>query len=192
MIIVKKKRELIRFVLFVALAAGLLLYVMRQASDWQKASSPLPVTGQSLGGAAGRAKSKPAGSLPAEGLPGQVELGGESYFADSRVTRDQQLAEQREQLQAVMNNEKTDAETRKAAQQRYLGLGEQAARAVQAESLIKGKGFQDAVVTISDESASVVVKGEPITQSQFVQIADLVSRVTGVRVDHILVWSRPR
>lgn len=183
MIIVKKKTELLRFGLFLALAGGLLIYVLAKSEAWQKAEGPtrsVP-TLASVG--------KPV--VP-QGLPGQLDLDGESYFADHRITRDQLAAAQREEFQTVMNDEKTDAETRKLVQQRYLALGEQEAKAKQAEQLIKARGYQDAAVSITEESAAVVVKGESVSQAQFVWIADIVSQVTGIRSDRITVWARAK
>lgn len=183
MIIVKKKAEIMRFGLFLVLAGGLLLYVMAKAQAWQRAERP---------GSVPTLASTGTQALP-EGLPGHLDLDGESYFADHRITRDQLAAAQREEYLTVMNDAKTDAETRKYVQQRYLALGAMEGKAKQAEQLIKARGYQDAAVSITEEeSAAVVVKAPTISQAQFVQIVDLVSQVTGIRSDRITVWSRTK
>lgn len=179
MIIVKKRGEIIRFGLFLVVAGALLLYVATKADQWQKAEAlgALPTVA---------ATAKP------EGLPGQIDLDGDSYFADHRITRDQLAAAQREEYLTVMNDEKTDPETRKYAQQRYLALAEQATKAKQAEQLIKARGYEDAAVSITEESVTVVVKAESVTQSQFVQLAEMVHRVTGIPADRVTLFSKEK
>lgn len=178
MIIVKRRTELMRFGIFLLLAAGLLFYVMAKADAWQKAERP----GGSVPTAA-----------PLEGLPGQLDLDGQSYFADHRMVRDQLAAAQREEYMTVMNDAKTDTETRKYAQQKYLALGEMEGKAKQAEQLIKARGYEDAAVSIAEESAAVVVvKAASVSQAQFVQIVDIVSQVTGIQSDRITVWARAK
>lgn len=177
MIIVKRRTELMRFGIFLLVAAGLLFYVMAKAQAWQKAEAP--------GGALPTA-------APLEELPGQLDLDGESYFADHRMVRDQLAAAQREELLTVMNDEKTDAETRKYAQQKYLALGEMEGKAKQAEQLIRARGFADAAVSIAEESAVVVVKTASVSQAQFVQIVDVVGQVTGIKSDRISVIAKPK
>lgn len=177
MIIVKRRTEIMRFGIFLLLAGGLLLYVLAKAEAWQKAERPGAIPT----------------AAPIEGLPGQVDLDGENYFADHRITRDQLAAAQREEYLTVMNDEKTDAETRKKVQERFLALGEMEGKAKQAEQLIRARGYADAAVSITDEAAAVVVvKAPTISQAQFVQLAELVSQVTGVRSDRITVWHRSK
>jgi stage III sporulation protein AH len=176
LIIVKRKAEILRFGLFLVLAGGLLLYVMAKSGDFQRAAAP---------GAVPTAVPNTAAALP-----GQIDLDGESYFADHRMNRDRLVAAQREEYQKLMSDDRTDAETRKLVQQRYLALAEQEARAKEAEQLIKGRGFADAVVALNEDSASVVIKGEPVSPAQFAQIVELVNRVAGIPSDKIAVWSR--
>lgn len=178
MIIVKRRMELVRLGIFLLLVAALLFYVMAKAEGWQKAERDGAVP--TLAGA------------PPEGLPGQIDLDGDSYFADHRITRDQLAAAQREEYLTVMNDAKTDAETRKYVQQRYLALGEMEGKAKQAEQLIKARGYADAAVSIAEESAAVVVKAATISQAQFAQVVDIVHQVTGIRPDRINVWARAK
>lgn len=181
MIIIKKKAELLRFGLFVAIAAGLLLYVMAKSGDWERAEAP------------GREAIPTAapGALP-DGLPGQLDMDGESYFAEHRIMREQLAAAQREEYQALLSDDRTDPETRKVVQMRFLTLGEQEAKAKRAEQLIKALGYTDAAVTITEESVTVVVKAEKVTQADFVQIVELVSRTTGLQADRVSVRSRSK
>jgi stage III sporulation protein AH len=197
MIIVKKRAEVLKFGLFLVLVGGLVLYVISRTIAWE--SVDLDVQPQATGvgqkrgaQATGNGQVSVGSTQAVASLAPQVDLSGESYFADHRMQRDQLRAGLQEQLATVMADEKTDADTAKLARQRFLALGEQAVREARAEDLIRGQGFADAVVSVTDQSCEVVVQADSLSQAQFVRVVDLVSRVTGIRSDRVTVWSRSR
>jgi hypothetical protein len=53
--------------------------------------------------------------------------------------------------------------------------------------MIKAQGFKDAVFFMKDGKANVVVKAAKLNQTEFMQIAEMVSTVTGVSFDNIAV-----
>ena len=56
-----------------------------------------------------------------------------------------------------------------------------------AEILLEAKGFQGAVVSISDNMADVVIGLETLTDAQLAQIEDIVIRKTGISAENIVI-----
>ena len=55
------------------------------------------------------------------------------------------------------------------------------------ENLLAAKGFEEAVVTMSDESVDVIVNAENLNEQQIAQIADVVKRKTECSPDKIVI-----
>ena len=47
------------------------------------------------------------------------------------------------------------------------------------EGLLKAKGFEDAVITISDAAVNVIVKQKDLTKQQVAQVLEIVLREAG-------------
>ena len=56
-----------------------------------------------------------------------------------------------------------------------------------AETLLASKGFSDAVVSISEDSADVVISAKELTEANRAQITDIVTRKTGVAAENIVI-----
>ncbi|MDD7147336.1 MAG: SpoIIIAH-like family protein, partial [Lachnospiraceae bacterium] len=52
---------------------------------------------------------------------------------------------------------------------------------------LEAKGFEDVVVSISDEGVDVVVKAQSLTDAQRAQIEDIVQRKTGTSPENIII-----
>lgn len=96
-----------------------------------------------------------------------------------RREREQLRARSEAQLNEVIYSGGDDA----ACAQARMQLTDMLARA-EAETTIEGvlraRGFEDAVVTVSAGSANVLVRGEALTQRQSAVILELVLRETGL------------
>lgn len=49
------------------------------------------------------------------------------------------------------------------------------------------KGFENAIVSISDGNADVVVDANGLTEKQIAQVEDIVRRKTGIEADKIVI-----
>ena len=53
--------------------------------------------------------------------------------------------------------------------------------------MLQAKGFENAIVSISDGNADVVVDSNGLTEKQIAQVEDIVRRKTGVEADKIVI-----
>ena len=97
-----------------------------------------------------------------------------------RLEREQLRARQEAQLNEIIYGEKTDAETVALAQSQLLSLMRRSEQEATLEGLLQGRGFEDALVSVGERSANVLVRRETVTQSESAVILDLVMRETGL------------
>lgn len=97
-----------------------------------------------------------------------------SYFAsyrnDRESTRDQEML----YYDAIIANSTSSEAAIKAAEQGRLNLIEQMDNELVVEGLIKAKGFEDCVVTISDGNINAVVKAKQLNSTEVAQIVSVI------------------
>ncbi|HCC33501.1 MAG TPA: hypothetical protein DEQ28_06350, partial [Clostridiales bacterium] len=74
---------------------------------------------------------------------------------------------------------------------RWLTLTERMGQEVDAENLIRARGFADALVVLKDDAATVIVRANELAPLEVARIADVVIRTAGVRPENISVQARP-
>lgn len=122
--------------------------------------------------------------------PGEAvltSLTGASFSAEAKLTREQLRAQNKETLMEVINNELIDEAQKQNAIDSITSLTEQAEREAAAELLLDAKGFEGSVVSITDNSADVVINMAEITDAQRAQIEDIVKRKTQVAGENIVI-----
>ena len=118
-----------------------------------------------------------------EGTPGEAVLtSGEAsaVVAEAKVTREQVRAKNKETLQEIIDNDKLSESQKKDAVAQMVSMTELTEKEAAAETLLASKGFSEAVVSLSDESADVVVNAKELSDANRAQIEDIVARKTGV------------
>ena len=120
--------------------------------------------------------------------PGEAVLTGASDFAaQAKVSREQVRSKNKETLQSIIDNKNlSDAEKENAVNQ-MVQMTEIAEKEAAAESLLAAKGFNDSVVSITDDQADVIVGASELSDANRAQIEDIVTRKTGVAAQNIVI-----
>ena len=112
------------------------------------------------------------------------------FFTEYRIERDKIRSERSEILREAMKNSKTD-DARQQAQDAILKMMLEKQREVEMENLIRARGFLDSLVFIRDNSVSVVVKSALLSKEEVIQVADIISRISGVNAEDITISAKP-
>ena len=102
----------------------------------------------------------------------------ETFFAAYRSDREATRESEFLYLDAIISSETSSAEAKTAAEEQKLDLVERMEKELQLETLVKAKGFEDAIVTVSDSGVNVVVGAAEVTDAQAAQIYDIVQSET--------------
>lgn len=110
-----------------------------------------------------------------------------NYFLESKIKREQTRAQSTEILLSVINNDKLDKEQKTGAAADMVKLQDRIEKEAAAESMLEAKGFKDVFVRMDENGVDVVVNTSKLTENELAQIADVVSRKTGVPADKVVI-----
>lgn len=97
-----------------------------------------------------------------------------------RLEREQLRARQEAQLNDIIHSDGSDAQIVAEAQRQLLDMLEQTRVENVLEGVLRSRGYEDAIASVSANSANVLVRSEALTQQQTAVILDLVLRETGL------------
>ena len=125
-----------------------------------------------------------------EGTPGEAVLtsgDASAVVAEAKVTREQVRAKNKESLMEIIDNENlSDAQKEDAANQ-MIAMTDLAEKEAAAETLLSSKGFSETVVSLTADSADVVVNASELSDANRAQIEDIISRKTGIAAENIVI-----
>lgn len=84
------------------------------------------------------------------------------------------------QLNAIIEDESTDEQTRREAQQALMMSMERSEQETAIEGLTTALGFESCVASVGDDTCTVIVKAASLTRQQAAQILDVACRETGM------------
>lgn len=125
-----------------------------------------------------------------EGTPGEAVLtnsGADTTVAQAKVAREQVRAQNKETLQAIIDNTNISDEEKQDAIAQMVKTTELSEQEVAIETLMASKGFSDAVVSLTVDSADIVVDSAELTDANRAQIEDIVTRKTDISPENIVI-----
>lgn len=195
---VVRLKSILRFGLFVIIALSLIWYVSAKRADFYRQTAGAAGDGPVVPALAPATPTAvPGRSAPDVGTPAVDSrdipsvLLQKDFFAEYRLDRDRARAREIETLRDLTANSALGEAGRKDAGSRLMRLTERGSQEVQAEALLKAKGFDDAVVILRDGSAEVIIRtSEELTRPQLAIIADVVTRNTGLKASKVSISAR--
>ncbi len=108
-------------------------------------------------------------------------------LSGARLMKEQTRARNKETLLEIINNVNISEEQKQEAVDDMIALTDVAEKETAAEILLESKGFDDVVVSITDDTVDVVVNTEELSEAQRAQIEDIIIRKTGVAPEAIVI-----
>ncbi len=103
--------------------------------------------------------------------------------ADRKKTREDAVA----LLEQTLKDAKLDDAAKAAAVTKAADIAARMEQEGAMETLLRAKGFADAVVVVGDNDVNVIVKTDKLLNSQAIQIQDVVTAQTGISLDKIKI-----
>lgn len=135
-----------------------------------------------------------AGSDSVEEITGDVpgeavftSVAGMDSLSGAKLLKEQTRAKSRETFLEIINNTNIAEEQKQEAIDGMIELTDVAEKETAAEILLEAKGFEDVVVSITDDMVDVVVNTTELTEAQRAQIEDIVVRKTGMNPEAIVI-----
>lgn len=123
-----------------------------------------------------------------EGTPGEAVLtSADGIVAEAKISREQVRAQNKETLSMIIDNPNLSDEEKQEAVNQLVKMTQTAEKEMAAETLLASKGFSDAVVSLSENSADIVISGTELTEANRAQIEDIVSRKAEIAPENIVI-----
>lgn len=101
------------------------------------------------------------------------------FFIEYRLEREKARSEQISIFREMINNPNIDEATRKEAQNKMLALTDTMEKEMEIESLIRARGYKDALAYIHDEAVDVIIHTNGLEKDDVAKIGDIIIKVTG-------------
>ena len=118
-------------------------------------------------------------------LTSQKNMKKATYILDMKMTREKQRNTLTQDLNEMINNPSTSEEARKEASDMKLKLVKDQESELKIENILSTKGFENALVYISEGKVNVVVSEEKLDESDAAKIFDLVAQQANVKYENI-------
>ena len=110
-----------------------------------------------------------------------------SYFSTYRSTRESTRDQEMLYYDAIIANETSTDEAVKNAENSKLNLINQMEKELVVEGLIKAKGFEDCIITISSANVNAVVKAKELTSTEVAQIVGVIQSQLATSIENIKI-----
>ncbi|MBE6805304.1 MAG: SpoIIIAH-like family protein [Ruminococcaceae bacterium] len=125
------------------------------------------------------------GAADSESL--ETSANAEDYFTKSRRERTEQRAEIKEELAETIKSAGDNADVIKTAVDKAASIAARQTAEGNIETLLKAKGFTEALAIIGDSDINIVVKADSLSAAQTLQIQDVAKAQSGYTVDKIKI-----
>ncbi len=122
---------------------------------------------------------------------GEVKLVGNEdaadFFSEARLEREIGRAESVASLGAIAQNADTGEAARAAAEAEMVEIARLSETEKTIETMLLAQGFSDAVIYISGDSVTAIVKSEALSEAAVAKITDIITTQTGIPAANIKI-----
>lgn len=117
-----------------------------------------------------------------------ASAGASDYFAQARLSRMTSRDDAVQTLSAILGGGDLTEEENAAYTMEAVNLSQLSESESKVESLIRAQGFEDCVVYLDGETASIVVKSEGLAAEQAAQIKDILLTEVTIPAENIRIF----
>lgn len=118
----------------------------------------------------------------------EVAQNTKNFFSESRMARESQRTTMKQELESIVNNKSATKESKDKASQKLMTLIEKGDKENKIETMVKEKGFEEALCIIDDNGVEISVKSkDKLTGEKVNQIKDIAVRSSGMAPSGIVI-----
>lgn len=125
-----------------------------------------------------------------DGTPGEAVLTSadiKGVVAEAKVTREQVRAKNKETLLEIIDNTNLSDEQKQDAVNQMIAMTALAEKEAAVETMLASKGFSETVVSLTADTADVVVNSKELTDANRAQIEDIITRKAEIAPENIVI-----
>lgn len=113
-----------------------------------------------------------------------------NYFEETRLEREKMYSEMIETYEELIKNEATPTDQKAIAAQEISNITNVKNGIMISENLIKNKGFEDVIILVNNDTASIVVKSYNLNQEQISKIQNIIQRELKIEIKNINISNK--
>ncbi len=117
----------------------------------------------------------------------QTSTTSASFYATYRTEREATRAQEMQFYDSILTSASSSETAKKEAEANKQQLIDMMEKELVTEGIIRGKGFNDAIVSSSSSNVNVFVQTAELTQAEVAQIASVVTRQLGCELDKVII-----
>lgn len=117
----------------------------------------------------------------------QNTVTNESFYNVYRTNRETTREKEIQFYESIITSATASQESKDEAQKNKLDLVKQMENELVVEGIIRGKGFEDAVIAVGDTNINVFVKAQVLDKTEVAQIAKVVTEQLKVDIEKVIV-----
>ena len=110
-----------------------------------------------------------------------------NFFTTYRADRDTAREQEKLYYTAILESASSTADAKTSAQESLANIASKIESELYLEGNIKAKGFDDVIVSMTDNFVNVMVKATELTDAQVAQIVQVVQEQTSKSIDNIKI-----
>lgn len=110
-----------------------------------------------------------------------------NFYSNYRTEREATRTQEIQFYDSIIASATSSEESKVEAEANKLALISQMEKELVTEGIIRGKGFEDAIVTSSSSNVNVFVKSAELTSAEVAQITSVVTEQLGIEIDKIII-----
>ena len=110
-----------------------------------------------------------------------------NFYTTFRSEREATRAQEMQFYDAILTSETSSDEAKAEAQTNKMNLVSLMEKELVTEGVIRGKGFNDAIVTSSSDNVNIFIKASELTSQEVAQITSVATQQLGVEIDKIII-----
>lgn len=126
-------------------------------------------------------------TLASESQNNPVENEGEDFFIETKLERDKYRSEQINIYREMINNPNTDEVTKKEYHRKMMELTDKMEKEIEIESLIRARGYKDALAFIHDDTVDVIIETNGLEKNDVARVGDIIVKTTGFTFDDVTI-----
>ena len=110
-----------------------------------------------------------------------------SFYTTYRNERETTRTQEIQFYDSIIASASASAEAKNEAETNKMAIISQMEKELVTEGIIRGKGFEDAIVTTSSSNVNVFIKSAELTSVEVAQITSVVKEQLNVSIDQIII-----
>lgn len=127
------------------------------------------------------------GSVTVVESKGEDDQAVSSFFTEYKLERDKNRTKEYDMWQNIIDSDKAEPTFKTLAQEEIVKIVALTEKEMIIENLILARGFKDALVFLTDDSATVVVEAKELTPASVAKIQDIVMTNTKIPASNIKI-----